>query len=131
MQNMYSIKDLFGTVAGLFSLTFVVLCIIGYWLTFEKAGTPGWHSIIPIWNTIVYTKIAVQPENHWVYWLLSVPITIIPGIGKVIGLIMVCYVNLRLSSRFTNNPIIKILAIIPFTFPITIIYLGLSDKQYK
>lgn len=32
-------------------IVWYVLLVIGYWKMFEKAGKPGWHSIIPILNT--------------------------------------------------------------------------------
>ena len=40
-------------IVGMLAIFFIwyVLLVIGYWKLFEKAGKPGWHSIIPILNT--------------------------------------------------------------------------------
>jgi len=37
--------------------------IIGMWVCFEKAGEPGWQSIIPIYNLMVMARVAGRPES--------------------------------------------------------------------
>ncbi len=37
---------------------------IMWWRVFEKAGQPGWASIIPIYNLYILTKVAGKP-GHW------------------------------------------------------------------
>ena len=39
----------------------VIVCIVGIWKTFVKAGQPGWASIIPIYNIYIMTKIGGKP----------------------------------------------------------------------
>ena len=56
-------------------LLMIALCIFGIvtmWKLFEKAGEPGWASIIPIYNTIIILKIAGKPG--WWFFLLLIPI---------------------------------------------------------
>ncbi len=38
-----------GMIAGF--AVWYILQVIAYWKIFEKAGKPGWHSIIPVLNT--------------------------------------------------------------------------------
>src|SRR4051794_25418446 len=47
---------------GLVMMVFFIAC---FWKIFEKAGQPGWASIIPLYNTIVLLRIAGKP---W-WWL--------------------------------------------------------------
>jgi len=51
--------------------TLIVIITAGFWKTFEKAGHPGWASIIPIYNYLVLARIAKKPD----YWaaLLLIP----------------------------------------------------------
>jgi hypothetical protein len=42
------------------------------WKTFEKAGKPGWASIIPIYNGIVMLQIAGRPV--WWFFLYLIPL---------------------------------------------------------
>ncbi|MGE3267437.1 MAG: DUF5684 domain-containing protein [Chloroflexota bacterium] len=60
-----------GLIGGLFYVVLLVYMIACIWMVFQKAGQPGWHAIIPIWNTIVLLKIAGRPA--WWFLLLLVP----------------------------------------------------------
>lgn len=48
-----------------------VVVIAGMWKVFEKAGEPGWASIVPIYNAIVLLRIAGKPA--WWILLLLIP----------------------------------------------------------
>jgi Family of unknown function (DUF5684) len=86
-------------------LAVYVLLIIGFWVTFTKAGEAGWKSIIPIYNTIIWLKIIGHP--WWWILLLLIPIVNIvilifmwnglsksfgKGAGFTVGLIFLPYV---------------------------------------
>lgn len=43
----------FQVICSLISIALSVFQIICYWRVFEKAGVPGWKSLIPIYNTYV------------------------------------------------------------------------------
>jgi hypothetical protein len=77
-----------------------VLLIVTVWRVFSKAGQPGWASLIPIYNTIVFLRIAGKPG--WWFFLLLIPVANIvfgimalaafarnfgKGAGFVVGLI--------------------------------------------
>jgi hypothetical protein len=47
----------------------IILLIASIWKVFTKAGQPGWASIIPIYNWIVWCKIVGRPA-WWVLLLL-------------------------------------------------------------
>jgi len=60
-------------MAFIFYLVIVIFLIVSVWKVFEKAGQPGWASIIPIYNVIVLLKIVGKP---W-WWLLLMLIPIV------------------------------------------------------
>jgi hypothetical protein len=58
----------------IYLLIFVVMVIPGIivnWKLFEKAGKPGWASIVPLYNSYVMTEIARVPT--WYFFMLFVP----------------------------------------------------------
>lgn len=71
MRESYNPYD--GTVNPGLSTSFliiwgaiVLISLVAYWRIFQKAGKPGWASIIPIYNTYVLLKIVGKPG----WWLL-------------------------------------------------------------
>src|SRR5262245_48428032 len=44
----------------------IVISLIAMWLIYEKAGEPGWASIVPIYNVIVWCRIIGRPA----WWVL-------------------------------------------------------------
>jgi ABC-type sulfate transport system permease subunit len=87
------------------SLVLTVFFIACFWKIFEKAGEPGWASIIPIYNTIIMLKIAGKPW-WWIFLLLIPLVNLIfaiivlndlaknfgKGTGFVVGLIFLPYI---------------------------------------
>ncbi|OQP62689.1 hypothetical protein A3860_27135 [Niastella vici] len=59
-------------IAILFYLAFLGFYIYVGWKVFEKAGQPGWASIIPIYGTIVMLKIIGKP--WWWIFILWFPV---------------------------------------------------------
>src|ERR1700690_1558250 len=49
-----------------FCLALTVFEIVCLWKVYQKAGQPGWASIIPIYNAYILLKIAGRPG----WWLL-------------------------------------------------------------
>ena len=79
----------FGIGMMLFSLAIGVFMIITMWKVFEKAGKPGYASIIPIYNFIVLFQICGL--NPALLFLL-----LIPFLGQLaVGILMIVgYFNL-------------------------------------
>jgi ABC-type sulfate transport system permease subunit len=95
-----------------------IIVIVALWKIFEKAGKPGWASLIPIYNVIVLLEIIGKPL-WWIILLLIPLVNIIFGIWAV---------NL-LSKSFGKNEGFTIgLIFLPFIFyPI----LGFGDAKYE
>ena len=83
-----SIPTTFSTPLLILYIAIFVFSIIVLWKLFEKAGKPGWASIIPIYNTVVLFQISGM--SPWLILLLLVPI------ANIIVSIMLC-VNLAKS----------------------------------
>ena len=82
-----AINALLSIFAGfwLVILAFFVLNIVAGWKIFEKAGQPGWASIVPFYNSYIRYKI------FWGNgWLFFVPIvcTVLGGI-PLLGTLLV------------------------------------------
>lgn len=80
MQDTYSANGP-GIVFWIVCLVVVVFEIAAWWKVFEKAGQPGWASIIPIYNVIVILQIAGRP----VWWIL---LSLIPLVNVIITVIV-------------------------------------------
>ena len=112
---------IFGGAWLLVSLVFFIIFIVSYWKMFEKAGKPGWASIVPIYNLIVLFQIAKAPV--WLLILLLIPIlnffAVIP-----IGI----YLSINLAKVFGKDMGFALLLIfVPFVgYPL----LAFSDAEY-
>jgi hypothetical protein len=88
------------------------------WKVFEKAGQPGWASIIPIYNCYILLKIASKPG----WWLI---LMFIPLVNLVIAFIT----YLGIAENFGKSTGFAVgLFFLPFIFfPI----LAFGDAQYS
>lgn len=100
------------------SFAIVILCIVGMWKAFEKAGQPGWACIIPIYNWYVILKIGGKPG----WWLL---LFLIPGVN----IIFLIWALNMVSKSFGKDEGFTIgLVLFNFIFwPI----LGFSNAKYQ
>lgn len=78
---LQSTSDGTGAVFALIFLAVMVFVIAAFWKVFTKAGQPGWAAIIPIYNVIVWLRIAGRP-GWWIILLL------IPVVGFVIAIVV-------------------------------------------
>lgn len=60
-----------GTIFFIFLACVALIPIITFWRIFTKAGKPGWASLIPIYNLIVWLEIIGKPL--WWIVLLFLP----------------------------------------------------------
>ena len=67
---------MYYVLIGSFELALVVFLIVTFWKIFEKAGQPGWACIIPIYNTLIWLKIAGKPW-WWIFFIFLGPLVII------------------------------------------------------
>ena len=54
-----------------------------FWIIFQKAGKPGWATLIPIYNTIVLLEIIKKP----IWWIFMFLIPIVNIVYMVIVII--------------------------------------------
>ena len=86
---MYLMGNAMVAVLLLVDLALVILMIVSMWKIFEKAGKPGWASLIPIYNTIVLLDIVGKP--WWWIFLLIIPI---------VNIIILIIIKHNLSKSF-------------------------------
>ena len=96
----------------------MIIVIVGTWKMFEKAGKPGWASLIPIYNFIVLLEIVGKPL--WWIVLMFIPI---------VNIIIAIWVTNLLAKSFGKSEAFTVgLIFLPFVFyPI----LGFGSAQYK
>lgn len=99
-------------------LALVAVALAGIWATFVKAGEYGWAALIPIYNLIVFLRIAGKPW-WWVFLFL------IPLVNIVIGII----VHIDVAKNFGKGVGFALgLIFLGFIFyPI----LGFGSAQYR
>lgn len=107
-----------GIVGMIFWLAVAVLMIASMWKVFAKAGEPGWAAIVPIYNCLVWLKIAGRP----LWWIV---LFLIPGVNLVILILA----SIDFAKRFGKGAGFGIgLAFLGFIFyPI----LAFGDAQYS
>lgn len=76
-----------------FFLALVIFVIVALWKVFTKAGQPGWAVIIPIYNVIVWPRIAGR--SGWWIILLLIPI---------VGLVVAIVVSIDFARKFGKGP---------------------------
>lgn len=94
-----------------------VLTIIGKWKMFEKAGEPGWASIIPFYADYKLYRIAWG--NGWLFLLALVPVV------NIVVSVIVCW---KLAQAFGKGMGFTIgMFLLPSLF---YIILGFDGSQY-
>ncbi len=102
-----------------FFIFIAIVYITAQWRIYEKAGQPGWASLIPIYNIIVLLEIIGKP---W-WWLFL--LIFLPGIN----LIFAVWMTNLLSKSFGEGVGFTLgLLFLGFVFyPI----LGFSNREYQ
>lgn len=98
-------------------LAIIVAVIAGFWKVFEKAGKPGWASIVPIYNLVILLEIAQKP----MWWIV---LMFIPLVNIAIAVL----ISIEVAKAFGKTPAFGVgLALLGFVFyPI----LGFGDAKY-
>lgn len=78
-----------GIIFLLLYLAVIGVVIAGLWKTFEKAGEPGWGSLIPLYNNYLMLKIADRPG----WWLI---LFFIP----VVNFLIIILVSVDIAENF-------------------------------
>jgi hypothetical protein len=102
----------------IFAIAFYVIAVAGMWMTFVKAGHPGWAAIIPIYNIYILLKIAERP----IWWLI---LYFIPFVNIVASII----VSIDVAKKFAKGTGFGIgLALLPIIF---YLILGFGSARYQ
>ncbi len=62
-------------------LGIILLTIVSLWKVFQKAGKPGWASIIPIYNIVVLLEMTGKP----IWWVI---LMFIPIVNIAVGIVL-------------------------------------------
>lgn len=100
------------------AIAFFVISVAGMWMTFQKAGHPGWAAIIPIYNVYILLKIVEKP----IWWLI---LFFIPLVNFVVAII----VSIGVANKFGKGTGFGIgLAFLPIIF---YLILGFGSARYQ
>lgn len=102
----------------IFEIVWIVMVIAGLWMTFAKAGKPGWGAIIPFYNTYLILKVAGRPG----WWLI---LYFIPLVNIIIALI----VSIDVAKNFGHGGGFGVL--LWLFAPIMYLVLGFGGSQYR
>lgn len=91
-----------GMFAGVFLIFLVaglavcILQIVAQWKIFEKAGRPGWHALIPVYN--MWSLFEIVGMKGW-YALAS----FIPVVGSIMYLVLYIMFLFKLATAFGKD----------------------------
>ncbi len=108
----------FGGIFMMVCLAIAVICIIGMWKVFEKAGQPGWACLIPIYNLYILLKVAGRPG----WWLL---LFLIP----LLNLVFLLLVSIDIAKCFGQGAVFGVVLIF-LLGGIGYIILGFGNYRY-
>jgi uncharacterized membrane protein YhaH (DUF805 family) len=108
----------FGMGTWVVIIALIVFQLAAWWKTFEKAGQPGWASLIPIYNIYVLLRIGGKPG----WWLL---LMLIPFVNIIVAIMM----SVGVANNFGKGGLFGLgLLLLGFIFyPI----LGFGDAEYQ
>lgn len=61
-----------ATFMSIVGVVISILLVVAFWKIFQKAGEPGWKSIIPFYN--LYTMCKIIWGTGWLFFLFIIPI---------------------------------------------------------
>lgn len=96
---------------------YTILCLVGMWRMFTKAGQAGWKSLIPIYNFWVSFEIAGKPG--WYALLLWVPI---------LNVILLIFMYINIAKAFGKSGLYALGLLL--LNPIFTIILGFDNSVY-
>ena len=99
MPPMPTVSPVVFIVCGIF----VIIMIAAMWKVFAKAGQPGWASIVPIYNYVVWCKIVGRPAWWVVLFFVCAPVVVIilsidlakcfgKGVGFALGMVFLPFI---------------------------------------
>lgn len=102
----------------LFILFLFVVGVVGIWKIFVKAGRPGWHALIPLYNIYALFQIT----GHSGLWLLAFFVPILNFVASIM-------LGIWLARAFGKSALYGIVMLWLFSF-IGYLILGFGGAQY-
>ena len=90
---------IFALIIMIIAFAVAVLQIVATWKLFEKAGKPGWASIVPVYNIIVLFEII---GYKWYYIFLFL-LGWVPIVGQLALVVFSIHYNVKLSKAFGKD----------------------------
>lgn len=123
--NYYSYLGSLSAGLTVVILIVAALIIVANWKIYEKAGVPGWGSLIPFYNAYLLYKITWG--NGW-YFLLNL-LVIIPFAGPIVVLVITIITEYKLAQAFGQGAGFTVgLVLLPYIFTLI---LGFGDYRYN
>ena len=117
MDETYAVAAGILMVYWVIVIVIAVVCLVGMWKMFVKAGKPGWGAIIPFYNT--YCLFEMSFGTGWLFLLLFVPC-----VNAVIMIVM----WIKLAQAFGKGAAFGVgILFLPFIF---LPMLGFGDAQF-
>lgn len=125
---------------AILSLAIVLASVVALWRIFEKAGAPGWASLIPLYNMHVLYKLCWEAKFFWFQILLSIAARVLQGVddtgmltafGAMLSLaavIMGLMLPFRLAKAFGKSKLFGLGLLIFNT--IHLLILGFGSAEY-
>lgn len=105
-------------VFWLLYLGLAIMMLVGMWKLYTKAGKPGWASIIPIYNVIVWLEMIGRP-GWWVIGLF------IPFVNFILLIVM----YLELAKAFGKSALFGVgMIFFPYIF---LLILAFGSARYQ
>ncbi len=95
-----------------------IISVISLWIIFQKAGKPGWASIVPFYNLWILKEITGRPT----WWFF---VSFIPYVGTVFVLIMYYFLGKSFGKSSSFSVGVALLSIIFLPM------LAFSDARYQ
>lgn len=100
------ITALFELIGGIFyvmfSLIWWILMVVADWKVLNKAGEPGWKSIIPFYDSYTFYKIAWDTRVFWLWLALALGAGIFEAMAEVFFLFGVIAVLCNIAYAAIN-----------------------------
>ena len=90
---------IFALIIMIIAIAAGILQIVAMWKLFNKAGKPGWASIVPVYNIIVLFEII---GYKWYYIFLFL-LGWVPIVGQLALVVFSIHYNVKLSKAFGKD----------------------------
>lgn len=110
-------------------IPFVIFAIVCMWRIFEKAGVPGWKSIIPGYNSWILAEIAGKPGWWGIVGLAGV-IPVVGFIASIAAFVLYIIIAIELAKKFGKDAVFAVFLLVIFSL-VGMAILAFGSAQYQ